>query len=146
MQNLFLSLFCSQLQMLQFLDSMLSYLPDSCFLQPVKRARSQSTAQKLASALEKEVLSLREGLSSLLCVEDEEERNKGRTGHGEIPDSGSAEDLIRCCREAWQQNVEKSRLRLNPVVDAGRYREMIQSISQVKMESDLAALRQLYQS
>ncbi|XP_054887342.1 Fanconi anemia group B protein [Poeciliopsis prolifica] len=141
-----LSIHSSQLQMLQFLDSMLSYLPDSCFIQPVNRARSQSTAQKLAFALEKEVLSLREGLSSLLCVKDEEERTKGHAGHAEIPDSGSAEDLIRCCREAWQQNVEKSRMRLNPVVDAGRYREMIQSISQVKMDSDLAALRQLYQS
>ncbi|XP_043988309.1 Fanconi anemia group B protein [Gambusia affinis] len=141
-----LSIHSSQLQMIQFLDSMLSYLPDSCYIQPVKRPRSQSMTQKLASALEKEVLSLREGLSSLLCVKDEEERNKGRAGHGEIPDSGSAEDLIRYGREAWQQNVEKSRLRLNPVVDAGKYREMIQSISQIKMESDLAALRQLYQS
>ncbi|XP_008398942.1 Fanconi anemia group B protein [Poecilia reticulata] len=141
-----LSIHGSQLQMLQFLDSMLSYLPDSCFVQPVKRARSQSTAQKFASALEKEVLSLREGLSSLLCVKDEEERNEGRAGHGETPDSGSAEDLVRCCREAWQQNVEKSRLRLNPVVDAGRYREMVKSISQVKMDSDLAALWELNQS
>ncbi|XP_014845973.1 PREDICTED: Fanconi anemia group B protein [Poecilia mexicana] len=141
-----LSIHSSQLQMLQFLDSMLSYLPDSCFIQPVKRARSQSTAQKLACALEKEVLSLREGLSSLLCVKDEEERKERRAGHGETPDSGSAEDLVRCCREAWQQNVEKSRLRLNPVVDAGRYREMVQSISQVKMDSDLAALCQLNQS
>uniref|UniRef100_A0A3B3Y030 FA complementation group B n=1 Tax=Poecilia mexicana TaxID=48701 RepID=A0A3B3Y030_9TELE len=119
-----LSIHSSQLQMLQFLDSMLSYLPDSCFIQPVKRARSQSTAQKLACALEKE-------------------RKERRAGHGETPDSGSAEDLVRCCREAWQQNVEKSRLRLNPVVDAGRYREMVQSISQVKMDSDLAQLNKL---
>lgn len=142
MQNLFLPFICSQLQMLQFVDSMLSYLPDSCFIQPIKCTRSQSTAQKCASALEKEVLSLREALSSLLCVKDEEERNRGHAGGGDIPEPCSAEDLIRRSREVWQQNVEKSRVRLNPLVDAGRYRKMIRSISEAKMDADLAALQQ----
>ncbi|KAK5612996.1 hypothetical protein CRENBAI_003296 [Crenichthys baileyi] len=137
-----LSIHSSQLQMLQFLDSMLTYLPDSCFVQPVKCTRSQSTAQEFASALEKEVLSLREGLSSLLCGKDEEERNKGGTGQGEVPKPGSTEELIRCTREVWQQNVERSRARLSPLVDAGKYREIIQSISKVKMDADLAAVRQ----
>uniref|UniRef100_A0A3Q2PZX7 FA complementation group B n=1 Tax=Fundulus heteroclitus TaxID=8078 RepID=A0A3Q2PZX7_FUNHE len=137
-----LSIHSSQLQMLQFLDSMLTYLPDSCSIQPVKCTTRQSTAEDFASALEKEVLSLREGLSSLLCGKEEEESNKGRTGHEEIQGPGSAEELIRCRREAWQQNVEKSRVRLSPLVDAGRYREMIKSISKVKMDADLAALQQ----
>ncbi|KAM4731213.1 Fanconi anemia group B protein [Anableps anableps] len=137
-----LSIHSSQLQTLQFLDSMLSYLPDSCLIQPVKCTRSQSTAQEFACALEKEVLSLKESLSSLLCVKDDEERTKEHTGHGEIPEPGSTEDLIRCTREVWQRNVEKSRVRLNPLVDAGRYREMIQRISEVKMDADLTALQQ----
>uniref|UniRef100_A0A3B4ZMQ1 FA complementation group B n=1 Tax=Stegastes partitus TaxID=144197 RepID=A0A3B4ZMQ1_9TELE len=128
---------CSQLQMLQFLDSLLAYLPASCSVRPVKGARGESTAQMFALALENEVVSLREGVSLLLCEEDEEEAKKKSTGHEETP--GSAEGLLRC-REVWQRDVERTRMRLSPLVDAVRYRRLIQSMTKVQLEGDLAAL------
>uniref|UniRef100_A0A8C6LG00 FA complementation group B n=1 Tax=Nothobranchius furzeri TaxID=105023 RepID=A0A8C6LG00_NOTFU len=117
-----LSIHCSQLQMLQFLDSLLAFLPASCFIQPVKHAKSQSAAQVFALVLEDEVLSLRECVSLLLCGEE-----AGNEEHcEETPDPGCVEGLQRS-REGWQQAVERSRRRLSPLVDVGMYREVIRN-------------------
>ncbi|KAF7215727.1 Fanconi anemia group B protein [Nothobranchius furzeri] len=130
-----LSIHCSQLQMLQFLDSLLAFLPASCFIQPVKHAKSQSAAQVFALVLEDEVLSLRECVSLLLCGEE-----AGNEEHcEETPDPGCVEGLQRS-REGWQQAVERSRRRLSPLVDVGMYREVIRSISDMQMDGDLAGL------
>ncbi|KAM6934032.1 Fanconi anemia group B protein [Xenentodon cancila] len=134
-----LSIHCSQLQMLQFLDSLMAFLPASCFIRHVKCSSGRSTNPAFPLALEKEVLSLRECLSSLLCEGNEKEENGGSAGNEVTPDPGSVEGL-RTCRESWQRNVERSRRRLSPLVDVGRYRELIQSISENQMNCDLAAL------
>lgn len=84
-----------------------------------------------AMALEKEVLALKEGLSELLCEEDEQ------AGH--LVSSGPAEAL-QGRREQWQLDRERSRRRLSPLVDVGRYRNVMRSLSQVQMGSDLAAV------
>lgn len=135
-----LSVHSSELQMLQFLDSLLAYLPASCCIQLVKGARKQGEAQIFSLALEKEVASLRDCVSSLLCEEEEEEMEE-RTGPGpeERPEPGSGEGLQRC-RQAWQRDVERSKMRLSPLVDLGRYRRLTQSLSRVQLDGDLAAL------
>uniref|UniRef100_A0A3Q1B6Q7 FA complementation group B n=1 Tax=Amphiprion ocellaris TaxID=80972 RepID=A0A3Q1B6Q7_AMPOC len=132
-----LSVHSSQLQMLQFLDSLLAYLPASCSIQSVKGVRGEGTAQMLGLALEKEVVSLRDHVSLLLCEEEEEEEEakKKSTGH----ELNSVEGLQRC-REVWQQDVERTRMRLSPLVDVGKYRKLIQSVSKVQLEGDFAAL------
>ncbi|XP_078795605.1 Fanconi anemia group B protein isoform X3 [Oryzias latipes] len=119
------------LQMLQFLDLLLAFLPASCLIRPAKCTRGQRTAQMFAMALEKEVLALKEGLSELLCEEDEQ------AGH--LVSSGPAEAL-QGRREQWQLDRERSRRRLSPLVDVGRYRNVMRSLSQVQMGSDLAAV------
>lgn len=124
--------------MLRFLDSLLTYLPVSCSMQPVKGTRGQRTAQILSLALEKEVASLREGVSLLLCEEEEEEKKKS-LGHEDTPEPASVEGLQRC-REVWQQEVERGRMRLSPLVDVGRYRRLTQSMCEVQLDGDLAAL------
>lgn len=129
---------CSQLQMLQFLDSFLAHLPVSCSIQPVKGTRGQGAAQMFSLALEKEVVSLRECVSLLLCEEEEDEKRRS-PGHDVTPVLGYVEGLQRC-REAWQQDVERSRMRLSPLLDVGRYRKLIQSLSKVCLDGDLAAL------
>ncbi|XP_070771337.1 Fanconi anemia group B protein [Enoplosus armatus] len=136
-----LSVHSSQLQMLQFLDSLLAYLPASCSTQLVKGTRGQGAAQIFSLALEKEVVSLRECVSLLLCEEeDEDEKEKRKSfGHEESPDPSSVKGLQRC-REIWQQDVERSRRRLSPLVDVGRYRRLTQSMSKVQLDGDLAAL------
>lgn len=139
-QMLALLFFCSQLPMLQFLDSLLAYLPASCSVQSVKGARGQGTSQIFSLTLEKEVGSLREFVSLLLCGEQENEGNRRRsTGHEAPTEPGSVEGLRRC-REVWQQDVERSRMRLSPLVDVGRYRKLIQSLFEVQLDGDLAAL------
>ncbi|XP_041857165.1 Fanconi anemia group B protein isoform X2 [Melanotaenia boesemani] len=132
-----LSIHSSQLLMFQFLDSLLAHLPPSCFIQPVKSTRCQTTTQALALALEKEIMSLRECASSLLCEED---GNEGRMGHEETPETGSVEGLQRC-REVWQRDTERSKMRLSPLVDVGRYRKLLQSMCEVQMDGDLAVLQ-----
>ncbi|XP_049904505.1 Fanconi anemia group B protein [Epinephelus moara] len=132
-----LSVHSSQLQMLQFLDSLLAYLPASSSIQPVKGTRGQGAAQIFSLALEKEVVSLRECVSSLLCEGEEEERMI--VGHEETPEPGSVEGLQRC-RDMFQKDVERSRMRLSPLVDVGRYRKLTQNMSEVQLDGDLAAL------
>ncbi|KAM9346826.1 Fanconi anemia group B protein [Symphorus nematophorus] len=134
-----LSVHSSQLQMLQFLDSLLAYLPVSCYIQPVKRTRGQGAAQIFSLALEKEVVSLKECMSLLLCEGEEEEEKKKSLGHEETPEPASVKGLQRC-REVWQRDVERSRMRLSPLVDVGRYRRLTQNMSKVQLEGDLAAL------
>ncbi|XP_017278197.1 Fanconi anemia group B protein [Kryptolebias marmoratus] len=132
-----LSIHSSQLQMLRFLDSLRAFLPASCAVRPVKSARSRSTAQTLALALENEVLSLRKCAASL--AREREEGDEGRAGPEEPPEPGSVEGLRRC-REAWRRDVERSRTRLSALVDVGKYREMIRIVSDVQTDGDLAAL------
>uniref|UniRef100_A0A671WC11 FA complementation group B n=1 Tax=Sparus aurata TaxID=8175 RepID=A0A671WC11_SPAAU len=133
-----LSVHSSQLQMLQFLDSLLAYLPVSCSIQPVKASRGQGADQILSLALEKEVVSIRECTSLLLCDKEEDEDRKS-LGHEETPEPATVKGLQRC-REVWQRDVERSRKRLSPLVDVGRYRRLTQSMSQVLLDGDLAAL------
>ncbi|XP_029385825.1 Fanconi anemia group B protein isoform X2 [Echeneis naucrates] len=83
-----LSVHCSHLQMLQFLDSLLDYLPVSCSVQPVKSTGRQGAAQHFSFALEKEVESLRECQSLLLC-EKEEDQMTSSPGHAETPEPDS---------------------------------------------------------
>lgn len=131
----------SQLQALQLLDSLLAHLPACCSIQSVKGTRGQGAAQILSLALEKELVSLRDGVSLLLCEEEEEEKEeeKKSLGHGETPQPGSVEELQRR-REAFQGDVERSKTRLSPLVDVGRYRELTRRMSKVQLDTDLAAL------
>ncbi|XP_026151477.1 Fanconi anemia group B protein [Mastacembelus armatus] len=130
-----------QLQMLKFLNSLLSYLPESCSIHPVKGTRGDGAAQIFSLALEKEVTSLIEGTSTLLCEKEADEKRKS-LGHDETPEPGS-EDGLQRCREVWQQNVERSRIRLSPLLDVGRYREMTRSMSKVQLNGDLATLLEI---
>ncbi|XP_070832379.1 Fanconi anemia group B protein [Chaetodon trifascialis] len=132
-----LSVHSSQLQMLQLLDTLLAFLPVSCSVQPVRGTRGQDTAQIFSLALEKEVTSLRDCASLLLCTEEEEERKSLELE--ETPAPASAKGLQRC-REVWQQEVERSRMRLSPLVDVGRYRRLTQSMFEAQLDGDLAAL------
>lgn len=126
--------------MLRFLDSLLAFLPVSCSIQPVKGTRGQRAAQIFSLALEKEAVSLRDSVSLLLCEgEEEEEEERKSLGHDKTPEPASAKGLQRC-REVWQLDVERSRRRLSPLVDVGRYRRLTQSMSHVQLDGDLAAL------
>ncbi|KAK1902692.1 Fanconi anemia group B protein [Dissostichus eleginoides] len=98
-----LSVHSSQLQTLQFLNSLLAFLPASCSIQPVKE----------------------EGRDSL--------------GHEETPEPGSVKGLQRC-RDLFQRDVERSRRRLSPLVEVQSYRRLTQSMSEVQLYGDLAAL------
>ncbi|XP_034417003.1 Fanconi anemia group B protein isoform X2 [Cyclopterus lumpus] len=133
-----LSVHSSQLQTLLFLDSLLAYLPTSCTIQSVKGTRGQGAAQIFSLALEKELVSLRESVSLLLCEEDEEEENMS-LGQEETPEPGSVKGLQRC-REVFQGDVERSKMRLSPLVDVVRYRRLTRNMSKVQLDGDLAAL------
>lgn len=125
--------------MLQFLDSFLSFLPVSCSVQPVECKRGQGAAQIFSLALEKEVLSLRDAMSSLLSEREEKVEKRKTPGHEETPGQTAVEDLQRC-REGWQLDVERSKMRLSPLVDVGGYRRLTRSVLDVQLEGDLAAL------
>uniref|UniRef100_A0A673ASB2 FA complementation group B n=1 Tax=Sphaeramia orbicularis TaxID=375764 RepID=A0A673ASB2_9TELE len=130
-----LSVHSSELQMLQFLDSLLAYLPISCTVQPVKGTRGQDEVQIFSLALEKEVVSLRESVSLLLCKEEDNRRKS----NDKTSEPGSVDSLQRC-REEWHRDVERSKTELSPLVDVQRYRKLSQSLSKVQLEGDLAAL------
>lgn len=132
-----LSIHTSYLQVLQFLDSFLAFLPVSCSVQPVKCERGRGATQSFSSALEKEALSLRDAASSLLS--EEEEKKRKSPGHQETPGQTAAEGLQRC-REGWQLDVERSKMRLSPLVDVDGYRRLTQHLLEVQLEADLAAL------
>lgn len=124
--------------MIQFLDSFLDFFPVSCSIQPVKGTRGQGAAQIFSLALEKELVSLKDSVSLLLCEEEEGEEKRKSLGL-ETPESASVKGLQRC-REVWQLNVERSRVRLSPLVDVGKYRSLTQRMSDAQLYGDLAAL------
>ena len=128
--------------MLQFFDSLLGFLPVSCLIKPAKGTRGPGVVHMFSSALEKEVVALKDSVSMLLLEgeEGEEEEDKRKClGPIETPDLASVKGL-QMCREVWQLDVERSRRRLSPLVDVGRYRRLIQRTSNVQLDGDLAAL------
>uniref|UniRef100_A0A3P8VKH8 Fanconi anemia complementation group B n=1 Tax=Cynoglossus semilaevis TaxID=244447 RepID=A0A3P8VKH8_CYNSE len=124
-----------QVQMLKFLDCLMSHLPMSCTVHPVRSTGGHGAAQIFPQTLELEVGSLRDSLSSLFAQKEE----NLNSGSNEAPESSSVEGLQRC-REKWQQDVERSRRRLSPLVDLGRYRQLTQRLCKVQLNGDLAAL------
>lgn len=128
--------FYRQLQMLQFLDSLLAHLPTSSSIWPIKGTTGQEAAQIFSLALEKEVVALRGCVSSLLCEEEEERESFGKE---ESLNPGCAQGLQKV-REMWQKEVERSKMRLSPLVDVGRYRSQTQNMFKVQLDADLAAL------
>lgn len=133
-----LSVHSSQLQMLQFLDSLLAYVPMSCTVESVKAIRGQNEAQTFSLALEKEAVSLRDCVSSLLCKNTDDDDNR-RMSSSITLDLRSEEGLQRY-RAEWQRNVERSQRNLSPLVDVQRYRESTQSLIKVQLDGDLEAL------
>ena len=126
--------------MLRFLDSLLGFLPASCSVTSLRDpGGTRGTTRALSLTLEEEVLSLKDGASSLLrCGEEDETAGKARHPR-EAPEPHSAEGLRRC-REDWAMDLERSRARLSPLVDVGSYRRLTQKLLEVKLEGDVAAL------
>lgn len=122
--------------MLQFLDSFLTFLPASCSVRPVNGAQCQTAAETFSAVLEKEMASLRDSLSSLLCDEDKEDR---KSPGPEAPEPGSSAEL-QGWRDLWRLDVEKSRKRLHPLVDMRRYRGLMRRLYDVQLNVDLVAL------
>ncbi|KAL0963614.1 hypothetical protein UPYG_G00308630 [Umbra pygmaea] len=136
-----LSVYSSQFQLLRFLDSLCAFLPASYSVRHITRGKGDRTSPQLALCLEKEVQLLRQGVSSLLCGEEDEndwrKSNGGR--NAETPDPSSAVGL-QACREEWQRASMRSRRSLSPLVAIERYRTLTQSLAQVQQEADQAAL------
>lgn len=124
--------------MLQFLDSFLVFLPVSCSIQPVKCERGLEATQTFSSALEEEALGLRDVASSLLC-DNEAKMKRKSPGHQKTLGQPDSEELQKC-REEWQLDVERSKMRLSPLVDVDGYRRLTRHLLEVQLEADLAAL------
>ncbi|XP_036396751.1 Fanconi anemia group B protein [Megalops cyprinoides] len=127
-------------RLLQFLDCMCRILPPSYQIQPLRKGGVEGLTQTLASALEKEALALREGVSSLLSL-GSGEGQEGEGGVGVTPDPApvaSADELQRR-RAEWERDGERSRRRLSPLVEVEHYRRLTASLSQVQLEGDMAA-------
>lgn len=132
-----LSVHSSEFQMLQFLNSLLAHLPVSCTVEPVKATRGQREAQIFSLALEKETVSLRDCVSSLLCKEKDDDSR--RISSYITPDLSSVDGLQRC-RDDWQRDIERSKRNLSPLVDMQRYRASTEGLFKVQLDGDLAAL------
>lgn len=127
--------------MLHFLDAFLAFLPASCSVLPVECERGPGATQTFSSALEEEALSLRDGASSLLCDEEAKTKKRKSPGCEKTPGQPGAEELQRC-REEWQLDVERSKMRLSPLVEVDGYRRLTRRLLEVQLEADLAALSQ----
>ncbi|KAG7467169.1 hypothetical protein MATL_G00150540 [Megalops atlanticus] len=127
-------------RLLQFLDSMCRLLPPSYQVQPLRKRGVEDLAQALASALEKEVLALREGVSSLLSAGGGEgQEGKDRAGVTLDPAPAESVDELQRRRAEWERERERSRRRLSPLVEVEHYRRLTASLSQVQLEGDMAA-------
>ncbi|KAJ8013118.1 hypothetical protein DPEC_G00049970 [Dallia pectoralis] len=136
-----LSVHCSKFQLLRFLDSLCVFLPASCSVLPLSEVAGKGASPRLALSLEKEVLSLKQGVSSLLWGEGvgEEGSKSGNGRMADPPDPSSADGLQRC-REEWERSTQRSRRSMCPLVDVEHYRRLTQSLHHVQLEGDLAAL------
>nr|XP_057938231.1 Fanconi anemia group B protein [Doryrhamphus excisus] len=139
-----LALHSSHVQMLQLLDALRGHLPVSSTIHPVKDTRGERPQQMFSLTLEKEVALLHDFVSSPQCSEQETNEEK-MTGPEENPETDSPEGLQRC-RSAWQRDSERSRRTLKRLVDVSRYRTLIQKLSEVQLEEDLAALMETWRT
>ncbi|XP_035250027.1 Fanconi anemia group B protein [Anguilla anguilla] len=140
-------------RLLQFLDSLCRCLPPSHWIHPLGQKRAeQDPVQALASSLEREALALREGVASLLHRATSREEAEGLgwvEGTADPVTTGSAPtdcvpnspaDELHRHRAEWGMERERSRRRLSPLVDTEHYRRLVAALSQVQLETDIAAL------
>jgi len=144
----------SQLQTLQFLESLSHFLLASCTIRPLKdsagplgEASSSSSSPRLLSlALENEAIAIKRAATSLLLRGGEEE---ARRGGGAPPEAAreSADDddegQRSGHRQEWERDLGWSRRSLSAApVDTAHYCSLTRRLSAVRLEADLAALLQ----
>ncbi|KAM6985051.1 Fanconi anemia group B protein [Aplochiton taeniatus] len=132
-----LAVYCSQLQVLQFLDHLCGFLPASCSIHPLRERQGEGSAHFLALSLEREVLSLKDGVASILSGEEQEERKV--ENRDEVSDPSHAEGA-ESRRAEWKRDLERSRRRLSPLVSVKSYCRLTQLLAQEQLEGDRAVL------
>ncbi|KAJ8415113.1 hypothetical protein AAFF_G00008110 [Aldrovandia affinis] len=134
----------AQHHLLQFLDSLCRRLPPSHLIDVLCPTAGQDPAQALASSLERELLAMREGVTSLLRSatsgegRDGKEREEGATDPTPSSSADAADELQRH-RAEWCRERERSRRMLSPLVDVEQYRKFTDALANIQLETDVTA-------
>ncbi|XP_076858101.1 Fanconi anemia group B protein [Brachyhypopomus gauderio] len=127
-----LGVHCSdRFSMLELLNSLCDYLPASHHIEVLHGPTPQGVSQHLTCRLDTEMQTITEGVASVLQEEDV----KGFDG---TRDPACPEQL-QSQREEWQSEREKGRSRLRPLVNAERYRSLVEKMIQAQLDGDISA-------
>ncbi|XP_066477930.1 Fanconi anemia group B protein [Tiliqua scincoides] len=128
-----LSVFCRHQSILfQCLHILFGLLPPSCKIKLLKLGRKKVFAEQLAIALEKEMVTLRHSLSSALrqtanlCSLNYE----GSKETDNVP-------VVQQFREAFKKDQEQSMVGMNRTVGGNLYREIILTVAEAQVNSDI---------
>ncbi|XP_048834107.1 Fanconi anemia group B protein isoform X2 [Brienomyrus brachyistius] len=124
----------SQTQLLQVLDSLCHFLPPSCEVQHIRGKAAEELVLVLASSLEREALSLRDGVSSLLSAASMEVQGRAQEYEKVQP-----MDELQAHRIKMERDRERSRSAWSPLVEMEQYRGLSSTVSQFGLEGDLVA-------
>nr|XP_023682272.1 Fanconi anemia group B protein isoform X1 [Paramormyrops kingsleyae]XP_023682273.1 Fanconi anemia group B protein isoform X1 [Paramormyrops kingsleyae] len=124
----------SRAQLLQVLDSLCRSLPPSCEVQPIQGKAAEELVLVLASSLEREALTLRDGVSSLLSA-----ASMAAQGGAQEYEKVQPMDDLQAHRIEMERDRERSRSVWSPLVEVEQYRGLSTAVSQFGLEGDLVA-------
>ncbi|RXM32719.1 Fanconi anemia group B protein [Acipenser ruthenus] len=134
---------CSnQAILLKCLHSLSGILPPSCEIKYLKLGRKKDLADSLASALEKELLMLRDSISSLVNKTDTDFTMRVRTENLRPTSTASSLDAkaqLQHYREEFALDQELSSLGMSSEVDGGVCKQVIKNLSAVQIDVDRVA-------
>lgn len=118
--------------MFQCLHILFGSLPPSCKIKPLKLGRKKVFAEQLVLALEKEMVTLQQFLSSAL-------RQTAKLWS--LNDKGSKETdsipAVQHFREAFKKDQEQSMVGMTRTLGGDLYREIILTVAETQMSSDM---------
>ncbi|MGH0145288.1 UNVERIFIED_CONTAM: hypothetical protein FKN15_005035 [Acipenser sinensis] len=138
-----LHILCSnQAILLKCLHSLSGILPPSCEIKYLKLGRKKDLADSLASALEKELLMLRDSISSLVNKTNTDFTVQVRTENSRPTSTASSLDAkaqLQHYREEFALDQELSSLGMSSEVDGGVCKQVIKNLSAVQLDVDRVA-------
>ncbi|OCT93947.1 Fanconi anemia group B protein [Xenopus laevis] len=130
--------------MLQCLCSLRSVLPPTCVMKIIKQEGMHCLAESLALSLEEELLALKSAISTSASDAEEDltlrSKLKKKPSSTITPLSDTKEDVQRY-RDELLIEQEQSKLGANLTIESDQYRQIVEKIAQIQMNSDKLAAR-----
>uniref|UniRef100_H3A7A2 FA complementation group B n=1 Tax=Latimeria chalumnae TaxID=7897 RepID=H3A7A2_LATCH len=126
----------------QCLQNLIRILPPTCEIKPLNGGSRDSLTDSLAGALEKELLALRNSLSSVTAEAEKDLslNNKAgkKLGFAAANSLLHSKEMVQQYREEFQKEQELSMLGMSLTVNGSTYRQITEKLTGIQIDSDSA--------